>query len=341
MKIKIERFWNQRTKDVIEDINDSLKRMEIEPVHTKLEELFEILKDEKIDSKERVSICFILEQIAQFDPFYIEIINFLIELLKDEKDAHVKEFAVYILGNLIISNPNLTLITRTLPIFVKFCEDSSEYVRTSAEDFKNRLYKVKETKIKEKEIILLLLNELADFINEKLNDMSDRASIILKEALSLDYETAFNTQDQMVQKIHQFSDKNNVAESEIKAFIKKLVNTNPIFEGEFQEKLSQWKDKRAEKEDLIRQVHCIIRIQGKIFSIIEVIRNKGAQEKISIDDLKVQTKGGLKGEWTDDEIIETLEKLVEEEIIPNLFLQQVKDLKDLKYIGTRRKNNTL
>jgi len=333
MKINIERFWDDKIQALIGDINDSLKRMEIESVKNKLNSFFEVLQAD-YDSKIRVSLLFALEQIAQFEPFFNKIINFIIELLEKEDDSHVKEFAVYILGNLALERPNLALITRTLPIFVKFCEDSSELVRTSAEDIKNRLNHVKETKIKEKEVILNLLDDLKDFIDDKLEDMNNRAGNISKEALNLDYEAAHDNQDKMVDTIRQFTALNETSEQEINSFVKSQVNDNPIYEGEFEEAISRWKNIRAEKEDLIRQVHCIIRIQGKIFKIIQYIRNRGTQESFSIQDLKDQTEGGLRGIWSDEEIIETLEKLVDEEIIPNLFLQQIKDLKG--FIGEKR-----
>jgi hypothetical protein len=333
MKIKIERFWNEDIKEVLRDINDSLKQMEIEAVRLRLNKLFEVIQSD-LESKIRVTLCFALEKIAQFDPFYNSIIKFFMKLLIDEQDSHVKEFAVYILGNLVLEKPNLALITRTLPIFVKFCEDSSEHVRASAEDIKTRLDHVKETKIKEKEIITSLLKNLKEFIDKKIDDLNTRANEISKQALSLDYEAAFNNQDRMVEDIHNFSDLNENYESEIKTFIRNQVDEKPIFEGEFQEELLRWKNLRAQKEDLIRQVHCIIRIQSKIFKIIQYIKSRGNKEQISIDQLKLQTEGGLRGIWSDDEIIDTLEKLVQEEIVPNLFLQQVKDLKDLMELPT-------
>jgi len=332
MIIKIERFWDEKIQNIIGDINDSLKRMEIDSVQNKISTLFNLLKGD-YDSKTRVSLLFVLEKIAQFEPFFNNIINFIVELLEDEQDSHVKEFAVYILGNLALERPNLALITRTLPIFIKFCEDSSELVRTSAEDIKNRLNHVKETKIKEREVIQDLLNDLIEVIDKKLEDMNNRASKISRDALNLDYEAAHDNQEKIVEIIHKFTDLNEKSEGDIKSFIKKQVEENPVYEGEFEEAFSRWKNMRAEKEDLIRQVHCILRIQGKIYKIIQYIKSRGNQEDFSIQDLKNQTEGGLRGIWSNEEIIETLEKLVDEEIIPNLFLQQLKDLKgfmDLK-----------
>lgn len=341
MKLKIEKFWDPKTREIVEDINDCFRRLEIDPIFKYLDELFDKIAQIRdiMDPQIRVSLLFIIEKIAQFDPFFDKIVNFLIALLDKEENAHVKEFAVYILGNLVLNKPNLALITRTLPIFVKFCKDSSEYVRTCATDIKNRLDKVKETKIKESRIIEDLREKLKKFINEKLADIEARSSALSKEALNLDYESAFNKQDSIVEKIHHFSELNDKIGAEIKEFVKKQKAENPILEGEFQEEITYWKNKRAEKEDLIRQIHCIIRIQGKIFKIIQYVKSKGEKGAISIEDLKRQTEGGLKGEWSNQEIIETLEKLVDEEIVPNFLLQQIKDLKDLP-TPKKKKNNT-
>ena len=329
MKIKIERFWDSDTKKIIQEINDSLKRMEITPIQARLKDLFGLVKDSNLDSKIRVSLCFTLEKLAQYEPFREEIIEFFLSLLEKVKDSHVKEFAVYILGNLVLENPNLALITQTLPIFVRFCRDSSDYVRTCAEDVRDRLNQVKKSKIQEKEVIDALREELREFMNQRIDLMNQRTSDISKKALNLDYEAAYENQERMVEEIRQFSEFNDKAEQEIKRFIQAQVEKNPLFEGEFKQDYADWKKTRAEKEDLIRQVHCILRIQSKIYKIIQYIRVKGQQDEITLEELKSQTKGGLRGEWKNQEIIETLEKLVEEEIIPNLFLQQVKDLKGL------------
>ncbi len=338
MKIKVEKFWDTKTTELVENINDSLKRMEIDSVNRYLDQLFDLLKNPTLDVQVRISLFFAIEKIAQFEPFYEKTVEFLIAILGAEQNTHVKEFSVYILGNLVLNRPNLALITRTLPIFLKFCKDSSEYVRKCAEDVKNRLDQVKETKLKEKEIILSLKEGLKAFIEKRIQEMNDRANIISKEALKLDYQSAFSLQEQMVDKIRSFSLVNDKAEDEVKDYIKTQVRDNPIFEGEFKEELSFWKAKRAEKEDLVRQVHCIIRIQAKIFKIIEYIRNKSEKDSISIEELKKQTTGGLKGEWSDAEIIETLEKLVDEEIIPNLTYQQIKELKDAQTAKKKKKS---
>ena len=99
MKFRIERFWSEDIKEIIGEINESLKQMDIEAVHRALNKLFDVINTD-IDSKTRVSLSFVLEKIAQFDPFFNSIINFFIKLLEKEQDVHVKEFAVYISGNL-------------------------------------------------------------------------------------------------------------------------------------------------------------------------------------------------------------------------------------------------
>ena len=60
-------------------------------------------------------------------------------------------------------------------------------------------------------------------------------------------------------------------------------------------------------------------------------------KKVSLEELKKQTEGGLRGEWSSEEIIETLKKLVDEEILPNLVLTQIKDLKN--HIDKKKKED--
>ncbi|MGV9171853.1 MAG: hypothetical protein ACOC44_07965 [Promethearchaeia archaeon] len=337
MKLKIQKFWSQDITDNIRELNNALKRMDVNGIKNKLAELFEYIRDSQLNSKTRVSLCFVLEKIAQFDPFFDEIIEFLTNLLKKEEDDHVKEFAVYILGNLVLSKPKLSLITQTLPLFVKFCKDSSEHVRTCAEELKDQLNKVKETKIEEKEKIDSMRDKLRDKINIRVKDMNQRYTKLSTEALALDYEEAHNRQEEMVEKIHTFSELNDILEEEILDLIDKQIKQYPIYQGEFSEELKYWKQIRAEKEDLIRQIHCILRIHSKIFKIIRYIKERSESASITFEELKEQTEGGIRGQWNDEEIIETLEKLVEEEIIPNLFLQEVKDDK-LKLDSQKQKN---
>ncbi|MFO8019687.1 MAG: hypothetical protein R6U96_13760 [Promethearchaeia archaeon] len=325
MKLKIQKFWSQEIVDCIRDLNNALKRMDVSGIKNKLKTVFNFIRDTTLNSKTRVSLCFVLEKIAQFDPFFIEIIEFFMDLLKNEQDDHVKEFAVYILGNLVLSKPKLSLITQTLPLFVEFCKDSSEHVRTCAEELKDQINKVKKTKIEEKEKIDSIRDRLREKINKKIEDMNQRYTELSSEALSLDYEEAHNRQEEMVEKIHNFSNLNDILEEEIRELVNKKINQYPTYQGEFSEDLQYWKEIRAEKEDLIRQIHCILRIHSKIFRIIRYIKKRSVSDSFSFKELKEQTEGGIRGQWNDEEIIETLEKLVEEEIIPNLFLQQVKD----------------
>ena len=337
MKLNIKRFWKDEIKVIIGDINNSLKRMEIDSVLIRLKDLFKIIQS-NIESKTRVSLCFTLKEIAHFDPFYDVIIDFFMKLLEDEQDDHVKEFAVYTLGNLVLEKPNLSSISQSLPMFIKFCEDSSEHVRSSAEDIKNRLNHVKETKIKEKKVIDSLLNVLRSVIDERIKSMTERSEVLISESLGLNYEEAFKKQEIVVIKIHEFSELNQQGENEINSVIKKQVDENPIFKGEFQEEFSRWKDVRADKEEAIRQIHCVIRIQSKIYKILQFMELKFGK-KVSLEELKKQTEGGLRGEWSSEEIIETLKKLVDEEILPNLVFTQIKDLKN--YFDLKKKPNRM
>lgn len=320
--INIERFWDKKIKDVINDTNNSIKLGNLDSLKVQLNKIFELIRDTSIESQGRVSLCFTLEKLANFEEIFNDIIDFFINLLENEQDVHVKEFSVFIMGNLVIKEMNLKLITKTLPIFVKFCQDSSDHVKSAAIDIKSRLDSLKEIKTKEKETIEVLKEEFKEFLDDKISDMEFRANEISNEALSLDYEGAFNSQDDMIKKIHDFSDRNEEMEMEIIDKISEISREHPIFQGEYKNIYVNWKKARDDKENLIRQVHCIIRIQSKIYKIISFIQTKSETADISIEDLKLQTDG----KWSSSEIVEALKKLVDEEIVPNLFLGKIKDI---------------
>ncbi len=328
--IKIERFWEKKVKDVIKNANDSIKKGDVDSINVQLNDIFNLVKDTSLNSQIRVSLCFALEKLANFEQIFNEVVEFFINLLENEEDVHVKEFSVFILGNLVIKEMNLKLITKTLPIFINFCQDSSEHVKAAALDIRSKLDSLKEIKTKEKETIEGLKEEFSDFIEEKIRNMEFRANEISSEALSLDYEGAFKSQDEMIKKIHLFSDKNEELENEISKKINEISKKHPIFQGEYKKIYSRWKTVRDNKENLIRQVHCIIRIQSKIYKIITFIQTKTGAEGITIEDIRKHTIGG-RGSWSDLEIIETLKRLVDEEIVPNLFLGKIEDIEaDIK-----------
>lgn len=315
-KINIERYWPDDIREHAKDLSSDLEKMDFQAALVKLNKLLDILKDPLRDGKSRVSVAFIIDQIKMIDPFVDLMVNALKEVLKEEKDEHVKEFAVWALGEIVQESRNLELIKETMPLFIKFCTDTSEHVKKFAINITDRLNIFIEQKKHLDEKIKQLLEKLNALIQDRINEMNERAKILSKEALALDYKAAFERRTEMEGKIRQFKDKNAESEDEILAFQSQLVREEPAFKGESRDIINHWREIRGEKEALIRRVHCILRIQGKIYRIITHIKNK-SDGKIDINELKEETQ------YSDHEIIEILKKLVDEEILPNFMIDMV------------------
>lgn len=316
VKIKIERYWPTEIKNLAKKMSESIKRKDFSEAKTVLGDLLDIFKDAEKDGKTRITICFIIDQLKTIDPFIDDIVHALEVVLEDEKDAHVREFSVWALGQIVQESRSIDLIKDTMPIFVKFCNDASVHVKTFAEDIKDRLNGFLEEKKNLDEKIKNLLRKLEELMQNRIDEMNIRAKELSKEALSLNYKSAYDRRTELEEKIRKFKDLNAELEDEILAYRDQLIEEVKAFKGESRGLIQKWRDIRGEKEALIRRVHCILRIQGKIYRIITHIRNK-SDGRIDINELKQET------EYSDREIIEILKKLVDEEIIPNFMLDQV------------------
>jgi len=312
--IKIERFWPDDIKKNVKELIKYLEQKDFNTAKDFLSNILSVLKDKKRDGKSRVSVCFIIDQLKGIDPFIDPMVDALIETLKDEQDAHVREFSVWALGQIVQENLNLELVKQTMPIFIGFCNDFSIHVKKFAEDIKERLDAYLEEKKNLDQKIQSMLSNLSKLIQERINEMKERAKELSKEALALDYRSAYERRTEIEEKIKKFKELNAEAEDEILALRDKYANEIPSIRGESKDLIQHWRDARGEKEVLIRRVHCILRIQGKIYKIILHIQNK-EDGKIDINKLKEET------EYSDQEIIEILKKLVNEEIIPNFMLE--------------------
>jgi hypothetical protein len=308
----------------VENANKALKSKNITKLEEILDEFITLLKNSNADWKDRVAICFILEQMAAIDPLSQKIIQSLINVLSDEKDAHVKEFAVWALGKIVQTSESLELIRKTMPVIIKFLNDDSEQVKTLATDFHSQF----SVYLKEKEGIDQQIqhsrSDLKDLIEKKLQVMKDRGDEISKDALNLGYKAASDRQDEMKNRIKKFNEDNQKEENEILALDQKLINQIPAFKGESADLIRYWREKRGEKEDLIRRIECIIRIQSKIFNIIQFIMSVKPDEKIDLSKITDITKATGRP-YTEKEVIEILQQLVDEEIVPNFMLNQIKD----------------
>jgi len=211
-----------------------------------------------------------------------------------------------------------------MPVMIKFLNDDSEQVKTLASDFHSQF----EVYLKEKQgiddQIKQSRTELMDLIEKKLQVMKVRGDEISKDALELGYKAAADRYDEMKNRIKEFNLNNQNEEQEILALEQKLITQIPAFKGESADIIRYWREKRGEKEDLIRRVECIIRIQSKIFNIIQFILTIKPNEETSISKITDITKATGRP-YTEKEVIEILQQLVNEEIVPNFMLNQIKD----------------
>ncbi|MCP4763974.1 MAG: hypothetical protein GY870_19535 [archaeon] len=322
-KMKIEKFWPKDIKEIANELANAIDKKDFQKANTRLDDLLDILKNTERDGKARVSVCFIIDQLKMIDPFVDSMVNTLKKVLENETDNHVKEFGIWALGQIIEESRSIDLIRETMPIFIKFCNDASDHVTKFAVDIKNRLNSFLEEKKNLDEKITKLIEKLNFLIQNRIDEMNERAKFLSKEALCLDYRMAFEKRAEMEEKIRKFKDKNAESEDEILAFQQQLISETPAFKGESRSIIREWREIRGEKEALIRRVHCIIRIQGKIYRIITHITNKN-DGKIDIRELQEETQ------YSDQEIIDILKKLVDEEIIPNFMLDQIEDSTEIK-----------
>jgi hypothetical protein len=282
------------------------------------------LKNPQEDWKDRVAICFILEQMSAVDPLITKIIESLMIVLESEQDPHVREFAVWALGKIVEKAQSLDLIKKTMPTIIRFLNDDSEQVKTQATELHDRFTEV----LKEKEYINIQIQDaskaLRTIIDEKLEDMKNRSDDISKEALGLDYKAASDKYNEMKMKIQDFNQINQTQEDEIVEKEEELIKQLPAFKGESGDIIRYWREKRGEKEDLIRRIECIIRIQSKIFNIIQFILSVKPTEEVDLDKITEITKATGRP-YSEKEVVEILQQLVDEEIIPNFMLNQIKD----------------
>ena len=322
--LKAQRFWSKSLKEKINRANEALKTKNFTELNYIVEDLIELLQDIDGNWKDRVAICFILEQMAEIDPLVDEIVDGLMKVLDGEQDPHVKEFAVWALGKIVEDSQSLDLIKFTMPTLVKFLNDDSDQVKTFASELHSRLNGF----IKDKETIddqiREYCDELTDLIEKKLSDMKKRCDVISRDALGLDYATAHRRQDEFVKKIEEFNTLNDKQEEEVIELENKLIGQMAAFKGESRGIIRDWRKSRGAKEDLIRRVHCIIRIQSKIWGIIEFINSRTSKEGIELDDITKLTKKTGRP-YSETEVVEILQKLVDEEIVPNFMLEQIKN----------------
>src|SRR6056297_3713290 len=125
--IDYQRFWSKHLKNKVKEANKAINTKNFTLLKEILEDLIVLLKDSgNVNWRDRVAICFILEQMAMIDPLMDDIVDTLMDVLEDEDDPHVKEFAVWALGKIVEKSQSLELIKLTMPTLVKFLNESEE-----------------------------------------------------------------------------------------------------------------------------------------------------------------------------------------------------------------------
>ncbi len=335
--LKIEKLWTPRAKALAKAFNTDMEQKNPEGAYLQVQKIIEIFKDPHEDPKDRVSVCFVLERLPNLAPFAEDLLKTIIEILHKEKDPHLLEFSLWFLGNLVerVMAPSefgqikeqLQGIPSSQWQINPRCEDLIKDILQKMAEKSKRLADL-EGAFQEKAKLL------QDTIKAKIGEMVQEAESLSKDALGLDYAAAASRREEMEQRIRGFKEINDRREADIKKVISDIIQTLPDFQGREGEVFSQWQSERGIREGLIRKVHCILRIQSKIFLIIKYIEEAGS-DNISLSDMKAKT------DYSEADIKEILGQLVKEEIIPHLVLDRVSQEADSEKKGAKRGKKTL
>ena len=147
--LKAQRFWSKNLRAKIELANKALKTKNFTQLEEILTDFVTLLKNPQEDWKDRVAICFILEQMSAIDPLKSKIVDSLMKVLESEQDPHVREFSVWALGKIVERTQSLDLIKQTMSTIIRFLSDDSEEVKALATELHSRFQEV----LREKEDI--------------------------------------------------------------------------------------------------------------------------------------------------------------------------------------------
>ncbi len=335
--LKIEKLWTPRAKVLAKAFNTDMEQKNPEGAYLQVQKLIEIFKDPREDPKDRVSICFVLERLPNLAPFAEDLLKDILQILAQDKDPHLLEFSLWFLENLVervIAPSEFGLIKERLQGIPETqwkinprCQDLMKDLLQKMAEKSKRLADLEGT-FKEKAQLL------QDKIKLKIGEMVQQAENLSKDALGLDYAAAANRREEMEHRIRAFKEDNDKRETEIKQVISDIIQNLPEFQGREGDLFSQWQSERGIREGLIRKVHCILRIQSKIFLIIKYIEEAGS-ENISLSDIKAKT------DYSEADIKEILGQLVNEEIIPHLVLDRVTHEADTEKKGPKHGKKSL
>ena len=317
--LKIEKLWAPRAKALAKAFNNDIEQNNPEGAYLHVQKLIAILKNPEENPKERVSVCFILERLPNLAPYVDDLLRIILQILQQDKDPHLLEFSLWFLGSLIekiLTPTEFGVIKETLQAIP---QSQWKINPRCTELIKEILEKIEE-KSKRLADLECIFKEKAEFlqnaIKNKIGEMVQEADALSKDALALDYASAAKLREEMERRIREFKENNDKREAEIKGLISGIIKNLPEFQGREADIFSQWQSERSIREGLIRKVHCILRIQSKIFLIIKYIEETGS-DNISMSDIKAKT------DYSEADIKEILTQLVKEEIIPHLVLDRV------------------
>ncbi len=334
--LKIEKLWSPRAKALAKAFNIDMEQKNPEGAYLQVQKIIEIFKDPKEDPKDRVSVCFVLERLPNLAPFAEDLLKTILQILQQEKDPHLLEFSLWFLGNLVerVLAPSefgslkeqLQAIPESQWQINPRCRDLIQDILQKMGEKSKRLAELEGT-FKEKAKLL------QETISTKIGEMVQEGETLSKDALALDYAAAASRREEMEQRIRGFKESNDKREAEIKRVISDIFQNLPEFQGREGELFSQWQSERGIREGLIRKVHCILRIQSKIFLIIKYIDEAGS-DNVSLSDIKAKT------DYSEADIKEILGQLVKEEIIPHLVLDRVAHEADTEKKGAKQGKKT-
>jgi hypothetical protein len=331
--LKIEKLWTPKAKALATAYNADVKANNPEGSFLQVQRLIDLYKDPQSDPKDRVSACFILERLPNLTPFGADLLETTLGVLEQAQDPHLLEFTLWLLGTLVervfapsqfgyireklgsITDTQLAINPRSkdlIPDILQKMEEKSKRLASLEDTFKDKA------------------QQLNDQIDVSIAEMVEEAEAISRDALSLDYAAAASHKEEMENRIREFQSHNAQRDGDIKTLVASIIEDVPEFCGQENICLAKWVSERANREGLVRKVHCILRIQTKIFLIINYISERGT-ENVSLEDIKAKT------DYSDADIKEILEQLVKEEIIPNLVLDKVQDEEEKESQGKGRK----
>lgn len=316
-RIKIQRFWTPRIKAIVKDYNELPDKTVAAAVQPLIGRLLAILTNKGEPSKERVMVTFVLEALPHVVSLAPDAVPSLVALVDSETDDKVREFAAWILGELVVTEPHESPLSEVRALMERLRDDPSEKVAAFARDYHDQVQALQARLQSEAEQVQELARAFISAVDEHVQAMVGRADEISRVALDLDYREAAIRKESVERMIRDFKQRNEQAERELRDAREQHGRQYPTFERAVRDAWDRWVAQRSEREALIRKVHCILRIQSKIFLIISYILDKGqANAQLSREDFAEISE---RTDYTESEIVGILERLVDDELIPNLL----------------------